>query len=223
MIVGIDGGGRDDLFGLGVIGRERGTGDWLVTGHAWAQRIALERRKAIATQLLGFAADGDLTLCESGGDLVADVARYAAMVKSLGMMPATEGLAVDAWSMGPLVDALVKAGFDPGDESLKRAGHIASVRQGVGLSSAIYTVEFMLGDGRFRHDGSNMMAWCVSNALVQLRGSAVYVSKETSGAGKIDPLVAVLNAAFVMQNGPVAGAIVAPSPWEDPNYSVVAA
>lgn len=204
MIVGVDGGGRDDLFGLGAIGREKGTGDWLGTGHAWAQRVALERRKSIASTLLGFEADGDLTLCDTGGELVADVARYAALVKDLGLMPAEGGLAVDAWGMGPLVDALVQAGFDPGDENMKRAGHIYAVRQGVGLSSAIYTVEFMLGDNRFRHDGSKMMAWCVSNALVQLRGSAVYVSKESSGAGKIDPLVAMLNAAKVMELGPVA-------------------
>ena len=205
VIAGIDGGGRDDLFGLAVIGRERDTGVWLCCGHAWAQRIALERRKALASTLHGFAADGDLTLCDSGSDLVADVARVAALVRDSGLMPAEGGLAVDAWGMGPLVDALVQAGFDPGDESLKRAGHIHAVRQGVGLSSAIYTVEFKLGDGLLKHDGSNMMAWCVSNALVQLRGSAVYVSKEASGAGKIDPLVALLNAAKVMELGPVAG------------------
>ena len=211
VIVGIDGGGRDDLFGLSVIGREPSSSPdandarWLATSHAWAQRIALERRKALASTLLGFAADGDLTLCDTGTEMVADIARTASLVKASGLMPAEGGLAVDAWGMGPLVDALVGAGFDPGDESLKRAGHIFAVRQGVGLSGAIYTVEFKLGDGLLRHDGSNMMAWCVSNALVQLRGSALYVSKEASGAGKIDPLVALLNAAHVLSLGPVAG------------------
>jgi phage terminase large subunit-like protein len=204
VIGGIDGGGRDDLFGFAALGRERETGVWLAVCHAWAQRIALERRKSIAATLLGFEADGDLTLTDSGQELVADVARIAVMVRDSGLMPSEGGLALDAWGMGPLVDALVNAGFDPGDESLKRAGHITGIRQGVGLSSAIYTVEFRLGDGMLRHDGSNMMAWCVSNALVQLRGSAVYVSKESSGTGKIDPLVALLNAAKVMEIGPVA-------------------
>lgn len=211
-IVGIDGGGRDDLFGLAVIGREKGTGRWLCWAHAWAQRIALERRKAIAPTLLGFEADGDLTLCDSGGELVADVARIAAQVKASGKMPAEYGLAVDAWGMGPLIDALVAAGFEAGDESAKKAGHFHAVRQGVGLSSAIHTIEFKLGDGEFVHDGSEMLAWCVSNALVKLRGSALYVCKETSGAGKIDPFVAVLNAVKVMEQGPVAGG--GPSPYE---------
>lgn len=206
VIVGIDGGGRDDLFGLSVLGREKGGDTWLSWTHAWAQRIALERRKSIASTLQGFAADGDLTFTETGQELVAGVAALAARVRDSGKLPAEGGIAVDAWGMGPLVDALVSAGFDPGDENLKRAGHIYAVRQGVGLSSAIYTAEFKLGDGLLRHDGSNLMAWCVSNARVQLRGSAVYVSKETSGAGKIDPLVAMLNAVKVMELGPVAGA-----------------
>lgn len=204
VIVGIDGGGRDDLFGLAVLGREKETGLWLAWAHAWAQRIALERRKSIASQLLRFEADGDLTLTDSGQEIVEGVARLAAKVRDSGKLPAQLGIAVDAWGMGPLVDALVAAGFDPGDESLKRAGHIFAVRQGVGLSSAIYTAEFKLGDGMLRHDGSAMMAWCVSNALVKLRGSALYVDKETSGAGKIDPLVALLNAIKGMELGPVA-------------------
>lgn len=204
VIVGIDGGGRDDLFGLAVLGREKDTGLWLAWGHAWAQRIALDRRKAIASTLEGFRVDGDLTLTDTGQEIVEDVAKLAAKVRASGKLPAQLGIAVDAWAMGPLVDALVTAGFDPGDESLKRAGHIFAVRQGVGLSSALHTAEFKLGDGMLQHDGSAMMAWCVSNALVKLRGSALYVDKETSGAGKIDPLVALLNAVKGMELGPVA-------------------
>lgn len=203
-IVGIDGGGRDDLFGLAVVGRERETGNWLAWCHAWAQRIAIERRKSVATQLRGFEADGDLTFTDSGQAIVAEVAALAARVRASGKLPAEYGIAMDAWGMGPLVDALVEAGFDPGDESMKRAGHLFGVRQGVGLSSAIHTVEFKLGDGMLRHDGSALMAWCVSNALVKFRGSALYVDKETSGAGKIDPLVALLNAVKGMERGPVA-------------------
>ncbi|ABD25093.1 phage Terminase [Novosphingobium aromaticivorans DSM 12444] len=203
-IVGLDMGGRDDLAGAGVVGREKGTGIWLGWAHAWAQRVALERRKQVAPTLQGFAAEGDLTFTDSGEEIVSAMARLAIRVRDSGKMPADGGVAVDAWGIGPLVDALVQAGFDPGDEAMKRAGHIASIRQGVGLSSAIYTLEFKLGDGMFRHDGSNMMAWCVSNALVKLRGSALYVDKETSGAGKIDPFVALLNAVKRMEEGPVA-------------------
>ncbi len=204
VVVGLDGGGRDDLYGGAVLGRERGTDDWLAACHAWAQRIALDRRKSVAPTLIGFKNQGDLTLVDSGQEIVTAVAQLAGEIRDSGQLPAKYGVAVDAWAMGPLVDALVAAGFDPGDEALGRAGHIFSVRQGVGLSSALYTAEFKLGDGMLRHDGSDMMAWCVSNALVKLRGSALYVDKETSGAGKIDPLVALLNAVKAMELGPVA-------------------
>lgn len=206
-IVGIDGGGSDDLFGLAVVGRERGTGIWLGWAHAWAQRIALKRRQSVAPTLLGFEADGDLTICDSGVELLAQMAAVAARVKDSGLMPAEGGIAIDPWSMGPIVDALVAAGFDPGDESAKRAGHMYGIRQGVALSSAIHTVEFKLDNGLLRHDGSPLMNWCVSNALVQLRGANRFVSKELSGAGKIDPLIALLNAVKVMETGPVAAAI----------------
>ncbi|WP_411340320.1 terminase TerL endonuclease subunit [Sphingopyxis sp. J-6] len=206
-IVGIDGGGSDDLFGLAVVGRERETGIWLAWAHAWVQRIALTRRQSIVSMLHGFEADGDLTICDSGIVLLEQMATVAAKVRATGLMPKEGGIAIDPWSMGPIVDALVEAGFDPGDESAKRAGHMFGIKQGVALSSAIHTVEFKLNNDQLRHDGSEMMNWCVSNALVQLRGSNRFVSKELSGAGKIDPLIAVLNAVKVMETGPVAGGL----------------
>jgi phage terminase large subunit-like protein len=52
-VVGIDGGGLDDLLGAAVIGRCRKTRDWLHWGHAWAQTDVFERRKDIADRLTG--------------------------------------------------------------------------------------------------------------------------------------------------------------------------
>lgn len=204
-VVGIDGGGRDDLFGLAVAGRERGTDVWLTWSHAWALRMVLDRRKNIATELRGFEADGDLTFVDTGQQLVDQVAALTVRVRSSGLMPKVAGIGVDAWGMGPLVDALVKAGFDPGDAQAKRTGQIAPVRQGVGLTGTIKTVEFKIGDGMLLHDGSNLMNWCVSNARAELRGSNLYISKETAGASKIDPLIAMLNAVQLLELGPVAG------------------
>jgi phage terminase large subunit-like protein len=54
VVVGIDGGGRDDLFGFGAVGREAETGLWLSWSHAWAQVCALDRRKQIAPLRLRF-------------------------------------------------------------------------------------------------------------------------------------------------------------------------
>jgi phage terminase large subunit-like protein len=48
------------------------------------------------------------------------------------------------------------------------------------------------------------MAWCVSNAKAELRGSNLYIAKERAGVAKIDPLIAMLNAVQMLELGPVA-------------------
>lgn len=203
-VLGIDGGGRDDLFGAAVAGRERGTGIWLSWAHAWALKSALKVRKKVAPTLLNFADDGDLTLVDTGTQIVDQVAALAKRIRDAGLMPETGAVGVDAWGMGTLVEALVSAGFETYDDIAKKGGSILPVRQGVGLTGTIKTVEFKIGDGEFRHDGSDMMAWCVSNARAELRGSNLYISKQMAGAGKIDPFIAVLNAVQLLELGPVA-------------------
>lgn len=203
-VVGLDGGGRDDLYGLSVGGRERDTGRWLTWTHAWALRSALKVRKSIAPALMGFVDDGDLTLVDTGEELVNQVAALAVRVRGSGLMPEIGAVGVDSWGMGTLVEALVKAGFETYDDVAKRGGSILPVRQGVGLTGTIKTAEFKIGDGVLRHDGSNMMAWCVSNAKAELKGNNLYISKQMAGTAKIDPLIAMLNAVQMLEAGPVA-------------------
>jgi phage terminase large subunit-like protein len=56
VVVGGDGGGLDDLYGLCVAGRERGTDRWLYWTKAWCWPEVLDRRKQIAPLLKDFAA-----------------------------------------------------------------------------------------------------------------------------------------------------------------------
>jgi phage portal protein BeeE len=62
--IGGDGGGLDDLYGLCVAGREKGTDRWLYWFKAWCWPDVLDRRKQIAPLLKDFAADGDLVICD---------------------------------------------------------------------------------------------------------------------------------------------------------------
>lgn len=205
VVVGLDGGGADDLYGMAVGGRERGTGVWLTWAHAWARRVVLDRRKDIASLLEGFEADGDLTFTDTGQQIVEQVARRTVDIRAGGLMPDIGAVGLDAWGMGALVDALVAAGFETYDEVNKRGGSILPVRQGVGLTGTIKTTEFKLADGMLRHAPSAMMQWCVSNARAELRGSNMYISKQAAGSGKIDPLIATLNALQLLEAGPLAG------------------
>jgi phage terminase large subunit-like protein len=47
-----------------------------------------------------------------------------------------------------------------------------------------------------------MMAWCVSNARVVPTPTAMRIARDESGYGKIDPLMALFNAAALMSMNP---------------------
>ena len=67
VVAGIDGGGLDDLLGLALMGRERGTGRWLVWARAYAHIVVLRRRKSIAAELIDLAKVGQLEVFDSVG------------------------------------------------------------------------------------------------------------------------------------------------------------
>jgi phage terminase large subunit-like protein len=191
--VGIDGGGLDDLLGLAVVGRERTTRDWLSWHRAWAHPSVLERRKSEAERFRDFAADGDLVLVEQIGEDVEQVADIAAQVEASGKL---DKVGVDPAGLGAILDALEEAGV-PKEK-------IVGVSQGWKLTGAIKTAERKLAEGTFWHAGQPLMAWCVGNAKVELKGNNLYMTKQVSGAAKIDPLMATFNAVALMSLNPAA-------------------
>lgn len=197
-VAGIDGGGLDDLMGLAVIGRCAETKRWLGWVHAWAQPAVLERRKEIAPMLADFAAQGDLTICAEATQDVVEVADTIERLLDAGLLPEAAAVGLDPYGVGSLVDEIDARG-------LTEAQRVA-VRQGAALSPATWTLERKMADGTFRHAGQPLMSWCVSNARTEQRGNAVLITKQIAGKAKIDPVVALLNAAMLMSRNPVAGA-----------------
>lgn len=207
VVVGIDGGGLDDLLGLAVLGRCRETRKWLVWCKAWAHRIVLERRKEVAPRLLDFEKSGQLTIVNSPGDDVTEVADIITGIDELGLLAGTHSVAVDAAGIGDIIDALTGRGFS--------VDRVAGIQQGWKLTGAIKTTERKLAGGELVHDGSELMAWCVGNAKVEPRGNAVTITKATAGSAKIDPLAALFDAVSLMAMNP--GAQIK-SPWEEEAY-----
>ena len=197
VVVGIDGGGLDDLLGLAVAGRERETGHWLVWSRAWCVREVLDLRKDIAPRLEEFAAEGKLTLCDSATQDLEEAAAIVAQVVATGLLPEKSAIGLDPLAVGGLIDALVEVGVT--EEQL------VSIGQGFKLSSAVWSSERKLRDGTMKHDGSAMFAWCVGNAKAEQKGNAVYITKEVAGKAKIDPLIAMFNAIKLMERNPEAG------------------
>jgi phage terminase large subunit-like protein len=200
ITAGADGGGLDDLLGLALIGRERDTGRWLIWAHAWAHKIVLERRKEIAPALLDFQREGDLTIVERPGDDVQAVADIVCQVRDAGLLPAEKAIGVDAIGIDAIVNELVSE-----DRGIEMA-QIVAIPQGYKLNGAIKTTERKIAGGEMIHGGRPMMAWCVSNARIEDRGNAISVTKAASGKAKIDPLMAVFNAASLMALNPAAAA-----------------
>lgn len=187
--VGIDGGGLDDLLGLAVVGRDRETREWLAWHHAWAHPSVLDRRKSEAARFRDFEKAGDLTLVEHIGE---DVQAVAAIVAEIGGL--LDMVGVDPAGIGGVLDALTESGVEQ--------DKVVAISQGWKLSGSIKTTERKLAEGVLVHDGSPMMAWCVSNAKIEPKGNAMLITKQASGWAKIDPLMALFSAVELMSRNP---------------------
>lgn len=189
--VGIDGGGLDDLLGFCVMGRCRETGTWLAWCHAWAHPEVLERRHEIAARLQDFAADGDLTIVSRVDE---DVEQAVAIVMQCEEAGLLDLIGVDSVGIGAIFEALRASGIE--FERIKAIG------QGWQMNGSIKDCERKLAGGELWHHGSRLMDWCVGNARIEQTGNAVKITKQASGTAKIDPLIALFNAASLLVRAP---------------------
>jgi phage terminase large subunit-like protein len=194
--VGIDGGGLDDLLGLAVIGRERGTRRWLLWAHAWAHRIVLQRRKEVASKLLDLEQSGDLTIVDRPGEDVVQLADVVSRLKDAGLLPEKLAIGVDAQGINDILDELTTT------ERGITADQIVAITQGYKLNGSIKSTERALAGGELVHGAQLLMAWCVGNAKVEQKGNAIVITKQASGSAKIDPLMATFNAVSLMGLNP---------------------
>lgn len=200
VTVGIDGGGLDDLLGLAVIGREIDTGRWLVWGRGWIHKIAMERRKSEASKYQDFIKAGDLVLVEEVGQDVDEVVAIVGQVEESGLL---DKVGVDRLGLGAIYDALVGTDEEPGPIL---ADQVVGIPQGYQLNGAIKTAERHVAAKKMVHGGSALLAWAVGNAKTVLQGNAVTITKQASGTGKIDPLMAIFDAVYLMALNPEAKA-----------------
>jgi len=192
VVAGADGGGLDDLLGFCLIGRERKTRRWLIWCYAWAHSIVLERRKNEAARLLDLQEAKCLKIVDTPGQDVQELAEIVARVFKAGKL---HQIGVDPSGIGGIIDAIVEAGVPEKD-------NVMGVQQGWKLTGAIKTVERKLVAKEISHAPQPLMDWCVGNAKSEVKGSNLYITKQVSGSGKIDPLLALFNAASIMLLNP---------------------
>lgn len=213
VVVGADGGGLDDLFGLTVIGREpteilvpikvngRETfvpmKRWICWSHAWCHRDVLKRRKKIAPVLLDFDKAGELTIIDTA---LEDIAAIVDIVKTIKERDLLACVAVDPAGIGDFVDALAQPEVDVTQEN----GQLVGIAQGFAMMNAIKTTERRLSNKMLVHSGGAMMRWCVSNLKVEPTATAIRATKQTAGDAKIDPVMALFDAVTIMVKNPEA-------------------
>lgn len=204
VLVGIDGGGLDDLLGLAALGRETGTRRWLLWSRAWAHTSVLERRKSEAPRLRDLEQAGDLRIVDDMDIAFGEAADVAAEIDAAGLLAEVD---LDPMGVGAIIDALAERGIEGDDR-------VVGVPQGWQLNGAIKTTEVKLANGTFKHAGQALMAWAVGNAKAEPKGNAVTITKQTAGTAKIDPLIACFCAVARMSRNPEAMGGAFPADYE---------
>lgn len=199
--IGGDGGGLDDLLGITVIGRDAETGVWYWWSKAWCHKIALERRKSEAPRYRDFEKDGDLVIVDVPGDDVKEFGDIVRRVESSGLL---DRIGVDPNGIGAIIDDL-EMGDEEGNLAIEHE-RIVGISQGWRLNSAIKNTERKIAGKTIIHANQPLMDWCVGNARVEPKGNAILITKQASGTGKIDPLMAGLSAVALMAMNPEARA-----------------
>jgi phage terminase large subunit-like protein len=229
VVVGLDGGGMDDLYGMDVLGREsteveiaaadapeeiqepvagkKRVKRWLSWTHAWARKIVLQRRQSIASKLLDFERDGDLTILEDGAladsGWPADIDQIVEIIVRIRDAGLLCCVAVDPAGLGELIDALAEAGI-VAENRESGSNYVVGVQQGYALMNAIKTSERKLANGTEKHAPQRMMDWCVGNLKIEPTATAIRATKQNAGDAKIDPAMAHFNAVTVMSANPEA-------------------
>ncbi|KFB10345.1 terminase large subunit [Nitratireductor basaltis] len=193
IVVGLDGGGLDDLYGFSALGRHRETKDWLSWSRSWCHRSVLRRRKKIAPILEKAAADGELVIVDDELDDISQMVDLIRTIKEAGLLAA---VAADPAGLGEMIDALAEIDVTPENNELIGAP------QGYAMMNAIKTAERKLSNGTLRHCQSKLMAWCVSNLKIEPTATAIRATKQNAGDAKIDPVMALFDAVTVMSRNP---------------------
>ncbi|MFC3693113.1 terminase large subunit [Chenggangzhangella methanolivorans] len=191
--VGIDGGGRDDLYGICVLGRERETKNWLAWSFATCHEIVLERRKSIASTLRDFESAKELLILSDEVDDVPFAVEIIQRVKDAGILAQ---VGVDPAGIGELVDALAEI------EVTQENKLLGGIRQGADMMNAIKTAERKLASGKLLHCGSGLFRWCVENVKIEPLATMIRATKVNAGDAKIDVAMALFDAVAPMSLNP---------------------
>lgn len=194
----IDGGGYDDMMGLGILGRHKISKIWMLWCKAWVCRSVLDLRPEMAPKLLDLEAAGEVGIFEpESNSHMVEMCGILSKIESRGLFPEENAVAID--------DSTGLKAFIEEIEMLTGMGHdrFVNISQGPRLMDAIKTMEMKLARGEIVHADQALMRWCVANARIVRKGNLMMIAKDCS-VGKIDPLMASFSCVKIMSQDPEA-------------------
>lgn len=208
-VIGIDGGGMYDLLSLYVIGREHDRGVWLGWGHSWCHKGMEQSHPAVWKRLKRFASIGELSVVDYCVSLdgkndktlnLDEMSRLVSYINSTGKLIPKGGVGVDEGGMPTLADSLHSLSL-PCPVSHDQ---VERVKQGAALNPVHDGMATRVATRTFRHGGQQLMKWAVQNVVREDHGKDNYIivkRREVTHA-KIDPFIAMANAARMLYNSP---------------------
>jgi phage terminase large subunit-like protein len=194
IVVGLDGGGLDDLFGLALLGRSKADPtNWLCYSHAWCHEVVLSKRPIIASTLRDFEGRGELTIVSDELDDIDQIIDIIVRIKDAGLLAT---VSVDPAGLGELIDALAAVQITPENKK------VVGAPQGYRMMNAIKTTERKLANGTLWHSDSALMAWNISNCRIEPTATAIRMTKANAGDLKIDCAMALFDAVTAMAQAP---------------------
>lgn len=190
--IGIDVGGSDDMSSVCMLFMDENDRDdvWRVTSRAWLTTDGLALRPQFGGDWSDLMDEGTLSRLEHVGDDIDAVLELVRTVHEAGKLA---GIGIDPYGAADLVRAL-QIYLGETDDTPEGERYIHGIAQNFTLTAPILSMERKAGAGKLRHDGSKLLRMAIGNAVLVPRGISG-VGFERRAARKIDPLMAMTNAA----------------------------
>lgn len=231
IVVGIDGGGLDDLLGVTLLGREPVEVEFEVDTSDTDALFGTEKRDGQEPngqkqtrrekrwlswshawchkdvlkrrQSIASVLEG---FAKDGdltivGDELGDLSAVVEIIARIKDAGLLYCVAVDPAGLGEIVDALTEIDVTQENRETK-ANFLVGVSQGYALMNAIKTAERRVARGTLLHADQPLMNWCVGNIKIEPTRTAIIATKQNAGDAKVDPAFALFDAVTVMTTNP---------------------
>ena len=183
---GLDLASTTDLTGLALLfPPQEGILDWRFLIEAWIPEMSMKER--ILRDRVPYDRWVTERILHVTAGSTCDYDFVRARIETLNQQYDIKYLCTDPWNSRMLTQQLVKVGME-----------ILEVSQSIaGMSPGMKEVERLLKSGQMSHEKNQLGRWCFGNVVVAVDGNENIKPMKNKSSGRIDPIVALINAMSV--------------------------